>query len=340
MNTNAVPATTNKDRTQTNVLVQASGLTIHFPMQRRHLFAKQSYVHAVDNIDLNVPKGSAFGIVGESGSGKTTAALGMVRLTPITGGKILFKGQDITTLEGQALRKIRPYMQVVFQDPYSSLNPRLRAGEIVREPLERMRLFDKSEHLERVESLFDCVGLRREQMSLFPHQFSGGQRQRIGIARALASNPELLILDEPVSALDVAIQAQLLNLFRELKEKLALTYVFISHDLGVVQYLCDHIAVMYLGVLMETATRSALFKSPLHPYTKALLSSVPTIKGGLNPIQTKISGSAPPTAVNPAPGCRFASRCTEAMDICRKEMPQLQKMSPEHMVACHLFSNS
>ncbi len=306
-------------------------------MQRQHLFAKQSYVHAVDNITLNVPKGSAFGIVGESGSGKTTAALGMVRLAPITSGRILFRGQDITKLEGHSLRAIRPHMQIVFQDPYSSLNPRLRAGEIVREPLERMQLFDKSEHLEKVENLFECVGLRREQMALFPHQFSGGQRQRIGIARALASNPELLILDEPVSALDVAIQAQLLNLFRELKKKFALTYVFISHDLGVVQYLCDHTAVMYLGVLMETATRSTLFKSPLHPYTKALLSSVPTIKGNLNPIQTKISGSAPPTAVDPAPGCRFASRCPNVMNICKKEMPQLREVAPKHKVACHLF---
>ena len=212
-------------------LIKASGLTIHFPLQREHLFAKQRYVHAVDNIDLEVSKGSAFGIVGESGSGKTTAALGMVRLTPITTGKIIFMGKDITNIKGEELRKIRRHMQVVFQDPYSSLNPRLRAGEIVKEPLERMKLFTKAEHNERVENLFDCVGLRREQMSLFPHQFSGGQRQRVGVARALASEPDLLILDEPVSALDVSIQVQLLNLFRELKTRLCLTYVFISHDL-------------------------------------------------------------------------------------------------------------
>jgi peptide/nickel transport system ATP-binding protein len=230
-----VQENTMQERTYSKeALISAAGLTIHFPLRREHLFAKQRYVHAVDNIDLEVPKGSAFGIVGESGSGKTTAALGLVRLNPITDGKIIFKGKDITNTEGEELRRIRKHMQVVFQDPYSSLNPRLRAGEIVREPLERMKLFSPKEYRERVESLFDCVGLRREQMALFPHQFSGGQRQRIGVARALASEPDLLILDEPVSALDVAIQAQLLNLFRELKDKLSLTYVFISHDLGVV----------------------------------------------------------------------------------------------------------
>jgi peptide/nickel transport system ATP-binding protein len=321
------------------VLIKASGLTIHFPLQREHLFAKQRYVHAVDNIDLDVSKGSAFGIVGESGSGKTTAALGMVRLNPISAGKIIFKGKDITNIEGEALRKIRRHMQVVFQDPYSSLNPRLRAGEIVKEPLERMKLFTKAEHTERVENLFDCVGLRREQMSLFPHQFSGGQRQRIGVARALASEPDLLILDEPVSALDVAIQAQLLNLFRELKARLSLTYIFISHDLGVVQYLCDHIAVMYLGVLMEIAPRSLLFKAALHPYTQALLSSVPTVKGCLQPIQTNISnGSEQPTAIDPAPGCRFVSRCPKAMPVCKEQMPLLREVEPEHKVACHLYN--
>lgn len=329
MQDNAIPG---------EILIKASGLTIHFPLQREHLFAKQRYVHAVDNIDLEVAKGSAFGIVGESGSGKTTAALGMVRLTPISAGKIVFKGKDITQIEGEALRNIRRHMQVVFQDPYSSLNPRLRAGEIVKEPLERMKLFTKAEHDERIENLFDCVGLRREQMSLFPHQFSGGQRQRIGVARALASEPDLLILDEPVSALDVAIQAQLLNLFRELKTRLSLTYVFISHDLGVVQYLCDHIAVMYLGVLMETAPRSLLFKSALHPYTKALLSSVPTVKGCLAPIQTNISGLEQPTAIDPAPGCRFVLRCPEAMPICKEQMPSLQEVEPKHKVACHLYN--
>jgi peptide/nickel transport system ATP-binding protein len=228
-------------------------------------------------------------------------------------------------------------MQVVFQDPYSSLNPRLRAGEIVREPLERMGLLSREERRERVETLFDQVGLRREQMALFPHQFSGGQRQRIGVARALASQPDLIVLDEPVSALDVAIQAQLLNLFRRLKEELSLTYVFISHDLGVVQYLCDFVAVMYLGVILETAPRASLFKSPGNPYTRALLNSVPSLKSKLAPVRLLTTGTEQATAIDPAPGCRFAPRCPQAMPRCREAMPKLKEVAPDHMVACHLY---
>ena len=324
---------------QKDVILKASSLKIHFPIRRKNLFEKQQFVHAVDEINLKVFNGSTFGIVGESGSGKTTAALGMIRLIPVTSGRILFKSEDITHIKGDKLRKMRKHMQVVFQDPYSSLNPRLRAGEIVREPLDRMRLFDKKERVERVESLFDQVGLRREQMSLFPHQFSGGQRQRIGVARALASEPNLIVLDEPVSALDVAIQAQLLNLFRLLKDRLSLTYVFISHDLGVVQYLCDYVTVMYLGVIMEAAPRAMLFRSPQHPYTQTLLKAVPSIKGGLKPVPLTTAGIEQATAINPAPGCRFAQRCPHAMDICKKTMPKLKEVSPGHMAACFLHNS-
>jgi peptide/nickel transport system ATP-binding protein len=323
-----------------DIILNAERLKIHFPVRRKNIFEQQQFVHAVDGINLKVPNGSAFGIVGESGSGKTTAALGMIRLVPVTSGRIIFQGQDITHLKGDALRKMRRHMQVVFQDPYSSLNPRLRAGEIVREPLERMHIFDKHERNGRAEALFDQVGLRREQMSLFPHQFSGGQRQRIGVARALASKPDLLVLDEPVSALDVAIQAQLLNLFRELKEQLSLTYVFISHDLGVIQYLCDHITVMYLGVVMESASRASLFRSPQNPYTQALLKAVPSIKGKLQPVPLLKESAEQATAINPPPGCRFESRCPHAMAVCRKIMPELIEVAPGHMVACHLHGES
>jgi peptide/nickel transport system ATP-binding protein len=326
------------DTSADDVLLEASKLTIHFPVRRKHLFERKRILHAVDGIDLQVANGSASGIVGESGSGKTTAALGMIRLVPLTSGRIFFRGQEISHIKGGSLRKLRRHMQVVFQDPYSSLNPRLRAGEVVREPLERMSIFEPSERRDRVAALFDQVGLRREQMALFPHQFSGGQRQRIGVARALASEPSLLVLDEPVSALDVAIQAQLLNLFRELKDRLALTYVFISHDLGVVQYLCDHITVMYLGLVMESAARGELFRSPLHPYTQALLEAVPTIKGGLKSVPIDRGGHEQASAIDPSPGCRFALRCPHAMAICREAMPELKFVASKHKVACYLYS--
>lgn len=321
----------------TDTLLYTTNLKIHFPVRRKSLFEEKQVVHAVDDLNLKVRKGSVLGIVGESGSGKTTAALGMIRLIPVTSGRIFFRGQDITTVHGPELKKLRRHMQVVFQDPYSSLNPRLRAGEIVREPLERMDIFEKQERAERVKILFDQVGLRREQMQLFPHQFSGGQRQRIGVARALASEPDLLVLDEPVSALDVAIQAQLLNLFKRLKEKLSLTYVFISHDLGVVQFLCEHITVMYLGVVMESAPRACLFKSPQHPYTKALLKAVPALKGNLAPVPLVDAGAEQPTAINPGPGCRFAARCPHSLVVCREGMPELKEVESGHRVACHLF---
>lgn len=323
-----------------DMLLETMGLRVHFAIRKKRLFESKQVVHAVDDLNVTVRKGSVLGIVGESGSGKTTAALGMIRLIPVTGGKIFFRGQDITNVQGIALKKLRRHMQVVFQDPYSSLNPRLRAGEIVREPLERMDIFDKKDRVERVKALFSQVGLRSEQMLLFPHQFSGGQRQRIGVARALASEPDLLVLDEPVSALDVAIQAQLLNLFKRLKERLDLTYIFISHDLGVVQFLCEHVFVMYLGTVMESAPRANIFQSPQNPYTQALLKAVPTLKGALAPLRLVDSGAEHPTAINPGPGCRFAARCPHSMGVCREVFPKLREIAPGHAVACHLFGHS
>ena len=258
------------------ILLRVKDLKVHFPLPRPTLFAPQPVVHAVDGISFEAKRGTTFGIVGESGSGKTTAALSIMRLAPITAGSVSLGDQEISTLQGEELRTARRRMQIIFQDPYSSLDPRVRAQQIVREPMDLMRIGTPQEREQRVADLFKKVGLRPEQRALFPHQFSGGQRQRIGVARALATQPELVVCDEPVSALDVAIQAQILNLLRDLQEEFGLTYLFISHDLGVVQYMCDEIAVMYLGQVVEQAGRLSLFRRPLHPYTWALFSAVPT----------------------------------------------------------------
>lgn len=277
------------------------------------------------------------GIVGESGSGKTTLALAVARLVTVTGGQIDMNGIDLLGLSGEALRKIRHSMQFIFQDPYSSLNPRLRASKIVRETLDRLEIGSVSSRDERVKELFDQVGLRREQLQLFPHQFSGGQRQRIGIARAIASNPALVICDEPVSALDVGVQAQILNLLRRLQEQLGLTYLFISHDLGVVQHMCDEIAVMYMGKIVEQADRESLFNDPRHPYTRALLSAVPSADPSRRNRQNRITVSGdPPNPIDLPPGCRFASRCPQVADQCRTNQPDLKAVAPTHRVACHL----
>ena len=242
-------------------------LAVHFSTGRRGPFRRPQTVQAVDGISFDVARGATFGLVGESGSGKTTAALAVMRLAAARRGSIRLGDTDLFALAGEGLRRERRRMQMIFQDPYSSLNPRVRAGAIVREPLDLMRMAPPAERDGRVAELFRLVGLRPEQRALFPHQFSGGQRQRIGIARALATRPELVVCDEPVSALDVAIQAQILNLLRRLQAEFGLTYVFISHDLGVVQYMCDEIAVMYLGRIVERAGRAQLFRTPLHPYT-------------------------------------------------------------------------
>ena len=318
-------------------LLRVRGLKVHFELKRPHIFASPPVVHAVDGIDFEVRRGTTFGIVGESGSGKTTTALAAMRLVQATGGEILHNGIDVLKLEGEALRLHRRHMQIIFQDPYSSLNPRMRAGAIVREPLDLMDVGEPAKREDRVAELFRYVGLRPEQRALFPHQFSGGQRQRIGIARALATQPDVIVCDEPVSALDVAIQAQILNLLRELQESFGLTYLFISHDLGVVQYMCDEVAVMYLGQIVEQADRVSLFRKPLHPYTWALLSAVPSADPALRERGERIRlAGDPPSPIDPPPGCRFASRCPFAEDRCRQEMPALRRIGEGHAVACHL----
>ena len=317
-------------------VLEVNDLKVHFRMKRKHLFETHSHIHAVDGVSLKVEFGKTLGLVGESGSGKTTTGLAIARLVPAIGGSIKIMGTEVLGLEGEALRVQRKHIQFVFQDPYSSLNPRLRAGRLVREALDRLKVGNPTERNRKVNELFGQVGLSREQERLFPHQFSGGQRQRLGIARALASHPDLLICDEPVSALDVAVQAQILNLLRKLQEEMGLTYLFISHDLGVIQHMCDEIAVIYVGQIVEQADRISLFQNPLHPYTKGLLATVPSAdpKRRKKP-QIEIFGE-PPSPVDPPPGCRFASRCPFVEERCRVETPLLRQIKSNQKVACHL----
>jgi peptide/nickel transport system ATP-binding protein len=324
-----------------DILLRVSDLKVHFRLRRKHPMAEPSYVRAVDGVSFDVPKGSTFGLVGESGCGKTTTALAITRLIPVTSGRVNLGDMNVTDLNGEELRLARRRMQIIFQDPYSSLNPRARAGTIVREPMKLMNILPPAEHEERIAQLFQYVGLRPEQRHLFPHQFSGGQRQRIVIARALGSQPDLIVCDEPVSALDVAIQAQILNLLRKLQREFNLTYLFISHDMGVIQHMCDEIAVMYLGTIVEQANWNDFFKHPLHPYTLALLSAVPSADPRVRSMtgRIKLEGD-PPSPINPPEGCRFASRCPFAQSVCQNEMPPLRPVQEQHHVACHLISDT
>lgn len=322
-----------------DLLLRIEDLKVHFGSKSWIPGKASEIVHAVDGVSFEVERGKTFGIVGESGSGKTTTALATVRLAPITAGRVFLDDLEVSALKGEALRLARKRFQIVFQDPFSSLNPRVRAGEIVREPLDLMEIGAEAERENLVQELFAQVGLRPEQQALFPHQFSGGQRQRIGLARAVATRPELVVCDEPVSALDVAIQAQILNLLRRLQEELGLTYLFISHDLGVVQYICDEIAVMYLGQIVEQADRVSLFVRPQHPYTKALLSAVPSARPGKraanNAQRIRLEGD-PPSPINLPKGCRFAGRCPLAEARCHETPPELRAIETGHKVACHL----
>lgn len=317
-----------------NTVLEVKDLKVHFSAKK--MFRDPVIVHAVDGVSFSVAKGKTFGIVGESGSGKTTTALAVLRLVDITSGEVELDGEMISELTGEDLRASRRKFQMVFQDPYSSLDPRRRVGDIVREPMDLMNIGEESKRDERVKELFEKVGLRPELTTLFPHQFSGGQRQRVGIARALASEPDLIVCDEPVSALDVAVQAQILNLMRKLQEETGVTYLFISHDLGVVQHLCDHVAVMYLGQVVEQADRISLFNNPKHPYTQALLSAVPRVDNYENRTKRQHLKGDPPSPINLPKGCRFAGRCPKAEDLCHSTPPKLEKVDEGHVTACHL----
>ncbi len=317
-------------------LLEVRDLTVRFALPRPAPFAPKPHLEAVRGVSFSLEKGRALGIVGESGSGKTTTAMAAIRLTEAVGGQVLFEGSDLLKLSDEEMRRRRRDVALIFQDPYSSLNPRARVADIVREPMELMGIGTREERRARVVELFELVGLRPDQLNLFPHQFSGGQRQRISIARALTTNPRLLVCDEPVSALDVAIQAQILNLLERLKAELGLSYLFISHDLGVVRHICEDVAVMYLGKIVEAAPCAALFDAPQHPYTQALLSAAPSLarrksRGYMRPL--KLTGD-PPSPLNPPRGCAFAERCPKAQDLCRQTQPELS-VHRTTRVACH-----
>jgi oligopeptide/dipeptide ABC transporter ATP-binding protein len=324
-----------KNDLSNDTLLSVRDLEVHFPRPKSGWFARPEVVRAVDGVSFDVKRGTTLAVVGESGSGKTTTALAVMRLAPITAGQVRLGDTDLGALEGDALLKARSRLQIIFQDPFSSLNPRQRAGDAVRAPLDLMGIGNAASRQARVDELFAQVGLREEQQRLFPHQFSGGQRQRINIARALATQPELVVCDEPVSALDVAIRAQILNLLVRLQKELGLTYLFISHDMAVVEHICDEIAVMYLGQVVERAPRRAFFANPLHPYSVALMSAVPTVRGGRTraALRIKLSGD-PPSPISPPPGCRFASRCPVVEPACREALPPLREVTSGHWVRC------
>ena len=316
-------------------LLQVNDLKVHFPITKGILSRTAGYVYAVDGVSFELGAGETLGIVGESGCGKTTTGLAILRLIEPTDGQVFFQGKDISQNTKQERQTLRRKMQIIFQDPYSSLNPRMTLNRTLSDPMKIHGLYHGSERQDRVAYLLEKVGLTPEQGRRYPHEFSGGQRQRIGVARALALNPQVIIGDEPVSALDVSIQAQIINLLIDLQDEFKLSYIIISHDLAVVEYICDRIAVMYLGKIVELATYRDIYISPKHPYTQALLSAVPV--PDLNAKSERIIlGGDVPSPINPPSGCRFHPRCPECMDICRQEEPQLKNLGGNHWVACHL----
>jgi oligopeptide transport system ATP-binding protein len=319
------------------ILVEVKDLYKHFPIKSGILFQREvAAVKAVDGVSFHIFEGETLGLVGESGCGKSTTGRTILQLHRATSGSVKFEGTELTTLKGEALRKMRRRMQMIFQDPYASLNPRMSVGRIVAEPLVVHNIGTKAEREDRVAELLELVGLNPYFVRRYPHEFSGGQRQRIGLARALALNPSFIVADEPISALDVSIQAQVVNLLQKLQQELGLTYLFIAHDLSMVRHLCDRVAVMYLGKVVEVAESEELYNNPLHPYTQALLSAVPVPDPVVEEKRQRIilKGDVP-SPINPPKGCHFNTRCPVSVDVCHDQDPELVEVLPSHWVACH-----
>ena len=342
MSTQTIQGTANGAPVTEDLILQVNDLKMHFPITKGIIFQRQvGAIKAVDGLTFNLRRGETLGLVGESGCGKSTTGRAILQLYRPTDGTVQFEGTELTEIKGEELRRMRRAMQMIFQDPYASLNPRMTVGSIVSEPLEVHNIGNsRKERQERVQELLKIVGLNPYFVNRYPHEFSGGQRQRIGVARALAVNPSFIVCDEPISALDVSIQAQIINLLEDLQEELGLTYLFIAHDLSVVRHISDRIAVMYLGKIVELAERDELYANPMHPYTQALLSAVPIPDPVIENERKRIilEGDVPSPA-NPPQGCNFCTRCPRVMDICREQDPEFKDYGDGHFVACWLFED-
>jgi oligopeptide/dipeptide ABC transporter ATP-binding protein len=317
-------------------LLTVNDLKVHFPIKKGLLSKTVGYVYAVDGVSFALKRGETLGLVGESGCGKTTTGFAVLRLIEPTGGHVAYKGRDVAGMSNAQLRSLKKDIQIIFQDPYSSLNPRMKVNQILGDPMEIHGAYKGGKREERIAYLLEKVGLTPEQGRRYPHEFSGGQRQRIGIARALALNPQVIIGDEPVSALDVSIQAQIINLLIELQQEFHLSYIIIAHDLAVVEHICDRIAVMYLGKIVETSSYKNVYTDPKHPYTQALLSAIPVPDPTAAKERIILKGDVP-SPINPPSGCAFHPRCPHRMDICDKEVPVLKGVGADHFVACYLY---
>lgn len=325
----------NKGEVKSDILLDVKGLKKYYPVKKGLLKKTVGYIKAIDSVDFTIHSGETFGLVGESGCGKTTIGKSILRLIEPTDGQVIFDGKDVLKLNAEDLRKERQRMQIIFQDPYGSLNPRMTVGELIGEPMKKFNIANGEMNTKRVKELMEIVGLNQKHFKRFPHEFSGGQRQRIGIARALSLNPKLIVCDEPVSALDVSIQAQILNLLEDLQKQFNVAYLFIAHGMAAVKHVSERVGVMYLGKIVEIARTDNIFDNCMHPYTKALMSAIPIPEVNEKRERIILQGEVP-NPLNPPSGCRFHTRCMAAKDICKEKEPKLMEIEPGHCVACHL----